>query len=112
MKKPQKAPISLRLSDEMEARLENCAKRTKQKKHALAQAALEAAVEAIEKNDYRIVLPIEFDVRYVAAKKSEAAPPAAGSGGRGDVSAPGSHSTATSGRAGNRGTSKGSIRLS
>jgi ABC-type microcin C transport system permease subunit YejE len=41
------------------------------KKHTLAQEAIEAAIEA---NDYRIVLPIQFDVTHVAIKKTSASP--------------------------------------
>lgn len=58
-------PISLRLSPELTRRLEEVAARTRQKKHALAQEAIEAAVDAIEKNDYRLVVPIEFSVTHV-----------------------------------------------
>lgn len=36
------------------------------KKHTLAQDAIEAAVEAIERNGYKIVVPIEFEVKHVA----------------------------------------------
>ena len=45
-------------------------------KNALAQAAIEAAVEAIEANDYKLVLPLEFTPKHVAisAEKPEALP--------------------------------------
>jgi predicted DNA-binding protein len=64
-------PMSLRLSPELSARLEDCAKRLRQKKHALAQEAIEAAVNAIEENDYRLVVPIEFSVARVPAPAAE-----------------------------------------
>lgn len=59
------APLSLRLSPELHDRLEEAAERTKIKKYNLALLAIEAAVEAIERNNYRIVMPIEFDVTHV-----------------------------------------------
>lgn len=67
--KPQTVPMSLRLSPELAARLEKCAQNLKQKKHTLAQAAIEAAVEAIEQNDYQLVVPIRFDVTHVAVER-------------------------------------------
>lgn len=56
--------MSLRLSEELYDRLEECARRLKVKKHALAQDAIEAAVEAIEKHG-GLVIPIKFDVSQV-----------------------------------------------
>jgi predicted DNA-binding protein len=53
-------PMSLRLSPELHRRLEECAARLKIKRHTLAQSALEAAIEAIEKNQYRLSLPMQF----------------------------------------------------
>lgn len=52
--------LSLWISPELHQRLEECARQTKQKKTALAQAALEAAIEAIEENGFRLVIPMKF----------------------------------------------------
>jgi predicted DNA-binding protein len=71
-KTPQKNPISLRLSDEMESRLERCVERTGMKKQTLAQAAITAAVEAIEKNDFKLVLPVKFEVTHIAIPQAAA----------------------------------------
>lgn len=71
---PRRAPVAVRLTEEMEKRLAVCAEKTKISKHSLAIEAIEAAVEAIERNDYRLVVPIEFTVTHVPAPagKSEA----------------------------------------
>lgn len=63
------APLSLRISPELHQKLEECAEKTKIKKYSLAIVAIEAAVEAIERNGYRIVMPIEFDVKQVAVSR-------------------------------------------
>jgi hypothetical protein len=55
-----KHPMSLRLPPELHQRLEECASRLKIKRHTLAQNAIEAAIEAIEKNGYRLSLPMRF----------------------------------------------------
>ena len=55
-----KHPMSLRLPPELHQRLEECAARLKIKRHTLAQNAIEAAIEAIEKNGYRLSLPMQF----------------------------------------------------
>ena len=55
-----KHPMSLRLPPELHERLEECASRLKIKRHTLAQNAIEAAIEAIEKNGYRLPLPMRF----------------------------------------------------
>lgn len=39
-------------------------------KHRLAEISIEAAVDAIEKNGYRLVLPVEFTVTRVAVEKT------------------------------------------
>ena len=52
--------MSLRLSPELHQRLEECAARLKIKRHTLAQNAIEAAIEAIERNGYRLSLPMQF----------------------------------------------------
>jgi predicted DNA-binding protein len=53
-------PMSLRLAPELHRRLEECAARLKIKRHTLAQYAIEAAIEAIERNGYRLSLPLQF----------------------------------------------------
>jgi len=53
-------PMSLRLPPELHQRLEECAARLKIKRHTLAQNAIEAAIEAIERNGYRLSLPMQF----------------------------------------------------
>ena len=52
--------MSLRLPPELHQRLEECAVRLKIKRHTLAQNAIEAAIEAIERNGYRLSLPMQF----------------------------------------------------
>ena len=52
--------MSLRLQPELYQRLEECAVRLKIKRHTLAQNAIEAAIEAIERNGYRLSLPLQF----------------------------------------------------
>lgn len=75
MSENQPYPLSLRLSEELHHRLIETAKNLKISKHALAQLAVEAAVEAIEKNDNMLVLPIRFaadiklDVTHVPAQR-------------------------------------------
>ena len=52
--------MSLRLPPQLHRRLEECAARLKLKRHTLAQTAIEAAIEAIERNGYRLSLPLQF----------------------------------------------------
>ena len=61
--------MSLRLPPELHQRLEECAARLKIKRHTLAQNAIEAAIEAIERNGYRMSLPIQF--RFPNESESE-----------------------------------------
>lgn len=61
--------MSLRFAPGLVARLEVVAKRLGLKKHDLAQKAVEAAVEAIERNGFSLVLPIQFDVRQIPIGK-------------------------------------------
>jgi predicted DNA-binding protein len=65
------ATLTLRINPELHKRLEECARRTHIKKYTLAILAIEAAVEAIEKNGYRLVVPIEFEVSRVPTEKSK-----------------------------------------
>lgn len=67
----QMAPLSLRISAELNTRLTECASKLRLKKHALAQMAVEAAVEAVEQNSYQLVVPIQFAVTQVAVPKAE-----------------------------------------
>jgi hypothetical protein len=67
----EKTPLSVKLEPEVHARLEECARRTRLKKYALALMAIEAAVDAIEKNDYRLVVPIQFDVTQIPVERAE-----------------------------------------
>jgi hypothetical protein len=69
-----KTPLSLKLEPETERKLEEAAERLGMKKYSLAILAIKAAVNAIEINDNRIVLPIEFDVTHVPVPKQESTP--------------------------------------
>jgi hypothetical protein len=71
-----KVPVSLRFDAELEKRLEKCAEQLHIKKHTLAQMAVEAAVRAIEKNGYKLVIPIEFEVTHEAQPKNSSFYPA------------------------------------
>lgn len=64
--------MSLRLHPDVEERLTKCAEKVKMSKNALAQAAIEAAVEAIEANGGKIVLPLEFTTTHQAVEKHQA----------------------------------------
>lgn len=64
-----KSPLVFRLEPELHKRLGECAERTRLKKYTLALLAIEAAVDAIEKNDYQLVVPIQFEVAQVPAEK-------------------------------------------
>lgn len=61
----EKSPLVFKLEPDLHKRLIKCADETGLKKYTLAILAIEAAVEAIEKNDYRLVVPIKFEVAYV-----------------------------------------------
>src|SRR5213596_2017229 len=63
-------PMSLRLSPELHQRLGECAARLKIKRHTLAQSAIEAAIEAIERNGYRLSLPMQFRFPNEAAEEA------------------------------------------
>jgi hypothetical protein len=75
MSENQPHPLSLRLSPELKNRLEETAEKLGLKPHALAQLAVQAAVEAIEQNQNMLVLPVRFaadiklDVTHVPAEK-------------------------------------------
>ena len=65
-------PLGLRFDEEMTTRLVKCADRLGQTKTALGQQAVVALVEAIERANYRMVIPLEISVAYVptAARKT------------------------------------------
>lgn len=65
----QKAPLSIRLDPETDERLELVAEELGLTKHGLAQMAVKAAVRAIAENNYKLVLPIRFDVSHVPAPR-------------------------------------------
>ena len=67
-------PLSLKLEPEVHTRLMECATRTRIKKYALALMAIEAAVTAIERNNYKLVVPIEFEVTHEATPKKAGKP--------------------------------------
>ncbi len=62
-----KSPLSLRLDEDVRARLAEVSKRTGLPEATLAQMAISAAVAAAEKAGFRLVVPIEFEVKHVAA---------------------------------------------
>ena len=64
-------PMSLRLPPGLHQRLEECAARLKIKRHTLAQNAIEAVIEAIERNGYRLSLPMQF--RFANESEAETA---------------------------------------
>jgi predicted DNA-binding protein len=68
--KVQMTALTLRIEPALYQRLEECASRTRIKKYTLAILAIEAAVEAIEKNDFRLVVPIQFELVRVPAEKT------------------------------------------
>lgn len=63
------APFSIRLTPDVEDRLTKSAEKVKLSKASLAQAAIEAAVEAIEANGGCIVLPLAFTTTHEAVAK-------------------------------------------
>jgi hypothetical protein len=65
----EKSPLVFKIDSELHARLEECSERTGIKKYTLGILAIEAAGKAIERNGYKLVVPIEFDVTEVPAKK-------------------------------------------
>ena len=67
----QKAPLSVRLDPETDERIELVAEKLGIKKHTLARMAIEAAIDAVEQNDYQLVVPIRFDVKRIAKPKDE-----------------------------------------
>ena len=65
-KKPVKSVvISFKVTQALSDRVDECADRTGQSRAGLAEMAIEAAVNAIEANNFRLVVPIEFDVRHI-----------------------------------------------
>ena len=66
----EKNPLSIKLSKELHDRLIRVAEETGIPKHRLAELAIEAAVKAIERNNYQLVVPIEFEVTRVPSEKT------------------------------------------
>jgi hypothetical protein len=56
------SPVSLRLEPDLHERLEKCAVDVRIKKYSLMIMALEALADAIEKNGYKLAVPVEFDL--------------------------------------------------
>lgn len=69
------APFSIRLTPDVEERLTKSAEKVKLSKASLAQAAIEAAVEAIEANGGKIVLPLSFTTTHEAVVKQKPSAP-------------------------------------
>ena len=65
-------PISIRLVPEVQQELERCADALGLTRNALAQMAIEAAVKAVKKQNYKLVLPIEFSTTHEAVSKRQA----------------------------------------
>lgn len=66
----EKTPLVFKIEPALHERLTECSKRLGVKKYSLGILALEAAVNAIERNGYKLVVPIEFDVRHVPVEKT------------------------------------------
>jgi hypothetical protein len=66
----QMAPLSLRLTVEQKERLEAAAGRIGISAHALAQLAILAGIESIEKNQGRIAMPLEFTTTHEVVPKA------------------------------------------
>ena len=60
-------PLGLRFDEDMSRRLVKCAERLGQTKTALGQQAVIALVEAIERANYQMVIPLEISVAYLPA---------------------------------------------
>ncbi len=67
IEKPTVHPTSLRLSHDLSERLDKCAERLGLKRSLLTVKALEGLVSAAEQADYRLVLPIEFNIKTRAS---------------------------------------------
>jgi hypothetical protein len=72
-----KHPVSLRFDDLFLDRLQKASDKVAIPKHSLCQRAVVAAVEAIEKCNYEVVMPIGFTVKSVPKKNRKALPKAA-----------------------------------
>lgn len=69
-----KSPLSLRLDKDVRARLAEVSRCTGLPEAALAQMAITAAVSAADRAGYRLVFPIEFEVKHVAVPNPRPAP--------------------------------------
>ena len=59
------ARVSIATGKSVVERLATCADRTRLPQSLIAEGAIQAIVEAIEKHGYRVVFPVQFNVAYV-----------------------------------------------
>lgn len=64
--------MSVRLTEDLDQRLSKSAEEIRISRHALAELAIRAAVEAIEAQGGRLVLPLEFTTTHEAVSKRQA----------------------------------------
>lgn len=69
----EKTPVSIKLDPDLHQRLEAGAERTRIRKYALMIMAMEALVEALEKNDWKLVVPVKFEVTHIPRARVEVA---------------------------------------
>lgn len=55
-----------RIDSDLDARLDVCGQKIGIPKSRLAESAILAAVTAIEHNGYKVVMPIEFEIKCIA----------------------------------------------
>lgn len=64
--------MSVRLTEEIDERLTKTSEQVNLSRHALAEMAIRSAVEAIERQGGRLVLPLEFTTTHEAVAKPAA----------------------------------------
>lgn len=72
-----KTPTNVRLPGDFKDRLKKCADAVGITPSAFIQAAVIAGITACEQCGYKIVMPLEFDVRFIAVRNpylNQAAP--------------------------------------
>lgn len=62
--------LAVDLTEDVNTRFLSLCQNTGLAKNAIARLAIEAAVKAGEEHGGRLVVPIEFDVRYLPARKT------------------------------------------
>jgi predicted DNA-binding protein len=67
--KTHDSQLTLRVPKSLETRLEQAADTLGMAKNALARQGIEAAVEAVENHAGKLVVPLEFSVKYVPIVK-------------------------------------------